>query len=92
MKFIFLKKITLHFSRSHSQILLKDYVFWQFSINPGYVGVYGKLRNHSKIAPGGLRNSYCDFFPKNLVFDKLAFSLNMAVFLHPNGPKCLRNE
>ena len=61
-------------------------------IDPGCVGVYGKLRNHSKIAPGGLRNSYCDFFPKNLVFDKLAFSLNMAVFLHPNGPKCLRNE
>merc|ERR1719239_1424442 len=28
----------------------------------------------------------------NLVFDKMAFSLNSAVVIHPNGPKCLRNE
>jgi len=34
--------------------LLKDYDFWQFSIDPGYVRVYGKLPNRSKIAPGGL--------------------------------------
>ena len=42
----FVKKITLLYNRFHSQILLNDYVFWQFSIDPGYVGVYGKLRNH----------------------------------------------
>ena len=32
------------------------------------------------------------FFSRNLIFDKLAFSLNIAVLVHPNGPKCLRNE
>jgi len=25
-------------------------------------------------------------------FDKLAYSLNIAVLMHPNGPKCLINE
>ena len=35
------------FRSSFSQkILLNDYDFWQFSINPWYVRVYGKLRKH----------------------------------------------
>merc|ERR1719239_1753099 len=28
----------------------------------------------------------------NLVFDEKTFSLNNTVVMHPNGPKCLRNE
>ena len=31
-------------------------------------------------------------FSKNLFFDKLEFSLNIAVLMHPNGPKCLKND
>ena len=60
----FSEKITLLYNHFHGQILLKDCDFWQFSIDPGYVGVYGKLRNHRKIAPGGLWNLLCDFFPE----------------------------
>ena len=30
------------------EILLNDYDFWQFSINPWYVKVYGKLSNLEK--------------------------------------------
>ena len=54
------------------EILLHDYDFWQFSINPGYLGVYGKLRNHSKIAPGGLCKWQNKFLPSKifLEFDK----------------------
>jgi len=48
------EKNILFFAHFHSKILLKDYDFWQFSIDPGYVRVYGKLPNRSKIAPGGL--------------------------------------
>ena len=59
----FCEKITLLYNRFHSQILLKDYDFWQFSIDPGDVWGYGKLRNHWQIAPGGLWNLLYDFFP-----------------------------
>ena len=46
MKPHFVKKNTLLYNRFHSQILLKDYVFWQFSTPRGYLGGCGKLRNH----------------------------------------------
>ena len=59
----FCEKITLLYNRFQSQILLKDYVFWQFSTPCGYLGGCGKLRNHSKIAPGGLWSLLYDFFP-----------------------------
>ena len=66
---------------------------WQFSTPPGYLGVCGKLRNRSEIAPEWWSVEMWEYlFSWNLFFDKLAFSLNMAVFMHPNGPKCLRNE
>ena len=42
----FCEKITLLYNRFHSQILLKDYIFWQFSTPRGYLGGCGKLRNH----------------------------------------------
>ena len=32
---------------------------WQFSIHPRHVERYGKLQNHSKIAPGGLWRRVC---------------------------------
>ena len=34
--------------RFSQKILLNDYDFWQFSINPWYVRVYGKLRKLEK--------------------------------------------
>ena len=63
-KISFSEKITLLHNRFHSKILLKDQVFWQFSIDRGYVGPYGKLRNHSKVAPGGLWKRLYNFFPE----------------------------
>ena len=46
----FCEKNTLLYNRFHSQILLKDHVFWQFSTPRGYLGApnggCGKLRNH----------------------------------------------
>ena len=57
------KNICLY-PQSHSQILLKDYVFWHFSTHAGYPGRCGKMPNHSKIAPGGLGLCECDFFPQ----------------------------
>ena len=35
-------------TRFSRKILLNDYDFWQFSINPWYVRVYGKLRKLEK--------------------------------------------
>ena len=43
-------------------------------------------------SPGGLWKVGKGKFSKIRVFDKLAFSLNIAVLMHPNGPKCLKNE
>merc|ERR1712115_415626 len=44
------------------KILLNDYDFWQFSINPWYVRVYGKLRKLKKMSFKGqekrLRNIF----------------------------------
>jgi len=48
------EKIRLLYKESHSKILLKDYVFWHFSTPPRVPRRYGKMPNHSKIAPGGL--------------------------------------
>ena len=76
----FSEKITVLHNSFHSQILLQDQVFWQFSIDPGYVGVYGKLRNQSKIAPGGLWKLLYSFLgrEKMQILDKLnPISLNV---------------
>ena len=68
MKFFFEKseKNICLYKQSHSQILLKDYVFWHFSTHAGYPGRCGKMPNHSKIAPGGLGLCLYKhiFFPK----------------------------
>ena len=48
------EKITPSFNRFHSQILLNDFGFWDFSIDPRHVGSYGKIPNPSKSSPGGL--------------------------------------
>ena len=44
------------------------------------------------LSPGGLWKVGKGKFSQNLVFDKLTFSLNIAVLMHLYGPKCLRNE
>ena len=41
-------------TRFSQKILLNDYDFWQFSINPWYVRVYGKLRKLKKMSFKGL--------------------------------------
>ena len=40
--------------RFSQKILLNDYDFWQFSINPWYMRVYGKLRKLEKMSFKGL--------------------------------------
>ena len=57
--------------------------FWlvaQFSRDPGYVRVSGKLSNQSKIAHGGLWKRENIFFFRNLVFAKLAFLINIITW------------
>ena len=63
-KISFSEKITLSYKGFHSQILQWDQGFWQFSIDRGYVGPYGKLRNHAKNAPGGLWKPLYENFPE----------------------------
>ena len=43
--FLWTEQGTFLVPQFHSQILLNDFDFWQFSIPRGYVRVYGKLRN-----------------------------------------------
>ena len=49
-------------NRFSRKILLNDYDFWQFSINPWYVRVYGKLRKLKKVSFKGLEKR-----PRNIV-------------------------
>ena len=56
-------KITPPFNRFHSQILLNDFGFWDFSIDPRHVGSYGKIPNPSKSSPVGLWKRLIDFLP-----------------------------
>ena len=48
------EKITPEYYRYHSQILLNNFAFWDFSVDPRHVGSYGKIPNTSKSSPGGL--------------------------------------
>ena len=57
------EKITPKLWRFHSQILLNDFGFWDFSIDLRYVGSYGKIPNPSKSSPGGLWKRQNDFLP-----------------------------
>ena len=57
------EKITPSFNRFHSQILLNDFGFWDFSIDLRYVGSYGKIPNPSKSSPVGLWKRLIDFLP-----------------------------
>jgi len=49
---------------------------WHFSIPPGYPGRYGKMPNHSKIAPGGLGLSLGGFFPQILALQQCSVLMN----------------
>ena len=57
------EKITPSFNRFHSQILLNDFGFWDFSIDPRHVGSYGKIPNPSKSILVGLWKRLIDFLP-----------------------------
>jgi len=82
---IFLKKIDFVF-----KTYIKEYVLGLifmifkiiFLIFFNFLRIFEKkypifLKSMTKIAP---------------FFDKLEFSLNIAVLMHPNGPKCLKND
>ena len=72
----------------HIFFLKKSYL----SPHNQHLNLAGKFRKVGFFAPGGLWKWGQGKFSQNLVFDKFAFSLNIAVLMHPNGPKCIRNE
>jgi len=49
-------------ARFSRKILLNDYDFWQFSINPWYMRVYGKLRKLEKNEFEGPRKTTPEYF------------------------------
>ena len=57
------EKITPSFNRFHSQILLNDFGFWDFSTPPRHVEGCGKIANPSKSSPVGLWKRLIDFLP-----------------------------
>ena len=57
------EKITPSFNRFHSQILLNDFGFWDFSTHPRHVEGCGKIAKPSKSLPGGLWKRLIDFLP-----------------------------
>ena len=50
-------------NRFHIQILLNDFGFRDFSIDPRHVGSYGKIPNLSKSSPGGMWKRLIHFLP-----------------------------
>ena len=50
-----------------------------------------KSENHQKVLCLACGNGR-SFFPWNPVFSRFGFSLNNSVAMHPNGPKCIRND
>ena len=86
----FSEKITQFFQSFHSQILLYDCVFWQFSIDLRYVEVYGKLRNLQKIVPGGLWKLWIEKWPLTWFLTKWGFhciTLLLCLQMAPNAIK-----
>ena len=53
----------------HSQILLNDFDFWQFSIAPQHVRRSGKFLNPQIFAPFGLWKSWTKKVPKTQIFN-----------------------
>ena len=54
------QKTTAKFQDFHSQILLNDFDFWQFSTLPGYTRVCGKFTKVNSFAPFGLWKSWTE--------------------------------
>ena len=88
----FSEKITFHFTRLRSKILLNNYRFSDFCQVIQHTFNLAKIGKGQKVAPFHLRKRVIFFLRETCFFDKLAFSLNITVVMHPNGPKCLRNE
>ena len=69
----------------HSQILLNDFDFWQFSRDPRYVRVSGKFPNLNIFAPFGLWKSWTKKVPcpvhKNQKQCVLVFGCFVVVFV-----------
>ena len=88
--FNFSEKITQFFNHFHSQILLYDCVFWQFSIDLRHIEVYGKLRNPQKIAPGGLCKYLIEKWTLTWFLTKWGFhciTLLLCLQMAPNASK-----
>ncbi len=88
----FSEKITFHFSRFHSQILLNNCRFSDFCQVIQHIFNLAKIGKVRKVAPFHLCKRVIFFYVKPVFFGKLIFSLNTAVVMHPSGPKCLKNE
>ena len=57
-----MKNITEKYNCFHSQILLNDFGFGDFSTHPRHVERCGRIPNPSKGSPGGLWKRLIDFF------------------------------
>ena len=63
------QKIIAKFQDFHSQILLNDFDFWQFSRDLGYVMVSGKFGNLNIFALFGLWKSWTKKVPETQIFN-----------------------
>ena len=84
----FSEKITQFFTHFHSQILLYDCVFWQFSRDLRYIEGSGKLRKVQKIAPGGLWKCVIEKLPLTWFLTKWGFhciTLLLCMQMAPNA-------
>ena len=66
--------------RFSRKILLNDYDFWQFSINPWYVKVFGKLSNLKKMSFKGLEKRSRSFFSGCRYIEILRFSMSAIIY------------
>ena len=88
----FLKKLRNYSAAYRAKFYYMIGFFDNFPQGPNIFAFVENCRTFQKLNPVVCINGRIILFPETQFFDKLAFSLNMAVFMHPNGPKCLRNE
>jgi len=83
----FCEKITLHFSRFHSQILLNNYRFWDFSQVILHIFNLGKIRKVRKVAPFHLCKRLIFFLRKTCFFWQIDIFTKYRCFNASKWPK-----